>query len=118
MKIIYCKHIPFKGFLAMNFFGVCVVRKEYKNYIEQGGYIAKRTINHESIHTMQMRETLYIGFYILYLLFWLCNLIVCPKNAYRNIAFEREAYDNEQDYEYVKTRKHFAWMRYLFTKRI
>lgn len=115
MKIVYCKHIPFKGFVAMNFFGVCVVRKEYKSIIEDGSYYTvKKTLNHESIHTCQIKETFYIGFYILYPLFWLFNLIVNPKKAYRNIPFEQEAYANGEDFNYCETRKRFAWVKYLF----
>lgn len=30
MKIIYNKLIPFKGFIAINLFGIIFVRKEYK----------------------------------------------------------------------------------------
>ena len=58
MKIIYNKIIPFKGYLAINLFGIIFVRKEYKNYIN------KTIINHEQIHTEQMKELGYIFFYI------------------------------------------------------
>lgn len=55
MKIIYNKLIPFKGFAAINLFGVLFARKECKP-------LSERTINHEAIHTAQMRELLYVGF--------------------------------------------------------
>jgi len=33
--------------------------------------------------------------------------------AYYNISFEREAYDNEKNLEYLKTRPRWAWIKYL-----
>ena len=116
MKVVYCKHLPIKGFFAMNLFGVCIVRSEYKWIMERGDYYCKKTINHESIHTAQMKETLFIGFYILYFLLWLVNLVISPKTAYRNIAFEQEAYANDTNLNYLESRKHFAWVKYLFKR--
>lgn len=118
MKIVYCKHIPFRGFFAMNFFTLIIVRKAYKSVVERGWYIVKRMLNHESIHTEQMKETLFIGFYILYFLDWLFNLIVYPKHAYRYIAFEQEAYANQGNFSYNEHRKHFAWIKYIFKKPV
>lgn len=56
------------------------------------------------------RELAYILFYLLYLVEWLVRLFMAG-NAYRNISFEREAYDNESNPQYVKQRKHYAWVR-------
>nr|DAF32802.1 MAG TPA: hypothetical protein [Caudoviricetes sp.] len=36
--------------------------------------------------------------------------------AYRSICFEREAYKNQEDLEYSKKRKHFAWLKYVINK--
>jgi hypothetical protein len=33
--------------------------------------------------------------------------------AYQNISFEREAYANERDMEYLSKRKRFGFMQYL-----
>ena len=106
MKVIYNKIIPFKGFVAINLFGVIFARKEYKPLSEQ-------TINHEKIHTAQMKELLYIGFYLWYLLSFLYLVIkYSPKKAYRNICFEKEAYANENDLSYLNNRKRFDWLKY------
>jgi hypothetical protein len=72
-------------------------------------------IYHEKIHLRQQAELLIIPFYILYLLNYLINLTVCRKHkqAYLNIAFEREAYQNEANSTYLKNRKWFSWYRYL-----
>lgn len=103
MKMIWNKRIPFKGFRAINLFGVCFVR--------EGMAMPPHSINHEKIHTAQMRELGYIGFYLLYFLEWLCRLVCAPMTAYRGISFEREAYENQYNYDYLKTRKMFAQWR-------
>lgn len=104
MKVIYNNLIPLRGFMAINLFGVIFVRR---------GYTLDRTvINHESIHTAQMREMLYVFFYLWYVAEWLLRLLG-NGNAYENISFEREAYSNQADKDYLKCRKHYAWWRYL-----
>lgn len=105
MKTIYNTFIPFKGFCAMNLFGLLFVRKEYK------GKLNDRVYNHEAIHTAQMKELGYVFFYIIYFIEWLIRLFM-KGNAYRNISFEKEAYSYEHDLDYLNTRKHFAqWMK-------
>lgn len=103
MRIIYNKIIPVKGFVAINLFGMMFVRGTRDD-------ISDQLLNHEKIHTAQMRELGYIFFYILYLLEWFYRL---PKNgnAYRNISFEREAYENESNPHYLHTRKHWSMWR-------
>ena len=66
---------------------------------------------HETIHWEQYKECLIVGFLFLYLFFWLRNLLngYDGKGAYYNIPFEREAYDNQHDSEYLLHRKRFAW---------
>ena len=49
-----------------------------------------------SNHTAQMKEMLYIFFYLWYVVEWIIRLFM-KGNAYRNISFEREAYSNEDD---------------------
>ena len=107
MRIIYNNIIPFKGFTAINLFGILFVRKNRT--------LSVKTINHEKIHTKQMKEVLYIGFYIWYIIEWLIRLIQHrnAKEAYYNISFEREAYANENDLDYLKSRKLFSWRKYL-----
>lgn len=104
MKILYNNLIPFKGFTAINLFGIVFARKEYKE-------LSQRTINHEAIHMAQMRELLYVFFYIWYLIEWLIKLFRYGKKAYENISFEREAYTYQYDYTYLHRRKRYAWLR-------
>lgn len=112
MKKVYNSILPFKGFIAINLFGVVFIRKEYKKY--DGTYSMARTMNHERIHTAQMRELLYIPFYLLYLLEWIYRLLTPPmKTAYRDISFEREAMAHEENFDYVEQRKPYSFIKYL-----
>ena len=68
-------------------------------------------INHEKIHLEQQRELWLIGFYLLYVWYWFIAKVAGFSNtgAYHTIPFEREAYDKEEDMEYLNNRKKFAW---------
>jgi len=70
-------------------------------------------INHEKIHLRQQLELLVFPFYILYLLHYLINLIRYKKHdlAYRNIVFEKEAYDYETDLNYLKKGHWYGWIK-------
>lgn len=111
MKIIYNKWIPFKGFFAINLFGTLFIREENKHI-----KVLKRTLNHESIHSEQMKELGYIFFYIWYFIEWLIQLCLHGKDAYYCISFEREAYDNEKNYKYLNSRKRYNWFKYYVNK--
>jgi hypothetical protein len=76
--------------------------------------IAPRLINHESIHIEQQKELLVIGFYLWYLIEWFIKLFIYGKKAYKNISFEREGYENRSDFEYLKTRKRYSFLKYIF----
>lgn len=106
MKIIYNNIIPFKGFKAINLFGILFVRKDSNK-------LSDIDINHEKIHTSQMKEMLYIFFYIWYIIEWIIKLFIYNKNAYRNISFEKEAYNNQLNFNYLNTRKSFNWIKLL-----
>lgn len=108
MKIIYNNIIPFKGYLTMNLFGFLFVRKDLKDKLNS------IVINHEAIHLTQMKELLYIPFYIIYLLEWLYKVLFkypFSHKAYRDISFEKEAYTYEEYFGYLRRRKHFAQWR-------
>ncbi len=73
------------------------------------------TINHEKIHLAQQKELLLVGFYLLYGIFWLYNLIKTgnKNNAYYMIPFEKEAYIRSHELDYLEKRENFAWIKYL-----
>lgn len=78
-------------------------------------WIDRYVVNHERIHTAQMREMLFLPFYVVYILEWLLRLVRFRNlnKAYRNISFEREAYANGNDLGYLQSRRPYAWLRYL-----
>ena len=69
-------------------------------------------MNHELIHHRQQLELLIVPFYVFYVLNYIINRFRYEGhyNAYRNIIFEREAYANESDPDYLKQR---SWLRFL-----
>lgn len=106
--IIHNNLIPFKGYAAINLFGILFVR----NGVRIDDYL----INHELIHTRQIRELLYVGFYIVYMLMWFALLFRYRFNihlAYLHIPFEKEAYANQYNLQYLNVRKPFNWRKYL-----
>ena len=102
MKIIYNKIIPFKGYQAINLFGTLFVRK--------GVTVTDTLLNHEKIHSAQMKQSGAILFYIYYICEWIKNLFKYKnaKAAHRNISFEKEAYEHENDLTYLDHRPAFA----------
>lgn len=109
MKVIENNIIPLPGFLAMNLFGIVFVRREKWNTLS--GLQQDFILQHEAIHTAQMRELAFVGFYLIYFLEWIYRLLFHTKTAYRGISFEREAYSQEHNYFYLYQRKPFAQWR-------
>ena len=107
--MITSKYIPFKGFTAINFFGLIIARRDDWDILPD--VIKDAIIRHEKIHSAQGRELLWIGFYIAYIFEFLFNMIFGTHKAYDKISFEREAYAYEWDVDYLKNRKHFAQWR-------
>ena len=103
------------GFMAIVLFGhvFCQMSEEdleRKMKTDSG----MRFVNHERIHVIQARSIKYgwIGFYLLYALYWLRNLFLYnpfSKEPYRNIPFEKEAYEEEGNYEFRESK----WEKYV-----
>ena len=74
--------------------------------------MSERVRNHEAIHWQQYIETGILGFIILYYSFYFWNYIKYRdgERAYFMIPFEKEAYDNDGDLEYLSTRKRYSWI--------
>ena len=108
MKIIQNKLLPFQDFAAINLFGIIFTRFDT---------LPDRTLRHEAIHTVQIREMLYIFFYIWYAAEWIVRLLQCRFgwfDAYRRISFEQEAYQHQDEKGYLTKRKRFAWFQNLY----
>lgn len=118
----------------------------------------QKLVNHECIHIYQQMELLIFGFFALYILNYIINLLRYGKTvsllcilmgsiltlllsgiiplwipilissigtilmlanmnhykAYMNIVFEKEAYSHDDDFNYLKDRKPFQWLRMIF----
>lgn len=72
-------------------------------------------VNHEKIHLRQQIELLILPFFIWYLIEYVVRLIQYKNTdlAYHNISFEREAYKNETNMNYLGNRSFFGFVQYL-----
>ena len=72
-------------------------------------------INNEKIHLRQQIELLIIPFYIWYGTEYLIKWIIYKNRyqAYCNLSFEREAYQNETNLNYLKQRKLWSFIKHL-----
>ena len=71
-------------------------------------------MNHEKIHLRQQLELLILPFYLLYTVEFLMRLIQY-KNwyvAYKNLSFEREAFYNESNMNYLQNRSFWQFLKY------
>jgi hypothetical protein len=89
------KLIPFEGYKAITIFPFVF----YK-----GSYPTKEARNHEAIHGRQQIELLLVFFYVIY-------IIEAIFKGYKNISFEKEAYANEKNFNYLNERKLFNQWR-------
>lgn len=83
------------------------------------GNLSEATRRHETIHFQQQIELLFVLQWILYVLFWIQGLIKYRngKKAYRESPFEREAYENEMDLDYLVSRPRYNWVNYIGESR-
>lgn len=105
--IVICKYFP-EPYVAMAIWPFILVKEEC---IKNDSYI----INHEKIHLKQQIELLWLPFFIWYGIEFLIRLFMYKNwnKAYRNISFEREAYRNEKDLNYLQSKKLWSYFRYL-----
>ena len=112
MPIIVNKYLLGRRFSGMVLWPFIVLkRKELRD--------DKIFMNHEKIHWQQQKELLVLPFYLWYLIEYAIRLIQYKNrhDAYMNISFEREAYDNECDLSYPKKRNLWSFLKYLNTSR-
>lgn len=108
MKIIYNTIIPIKGYKAVNILGVLFARK--------GARLTEEDIRHEEIHTAQMKETLYVIFYLWYAVEWIIRVIANgfkPHDAYRALLFEQEAYRHQGEEGYLEKRELWSFIKHM-----
>ena len=107
MVVRVSKIVP-KGFIGITLWPFGIYVSDVK-YLTQG-----HTMNHEKIHWEQQKELVGIFFYLLYGIEWFVKIWKYNLRAYRNLAAEREAYEFDDNPDYLKTRKRYAWLKYIF----
>lgn len=103
--ILISKYLVPKGYKAISIYPIVIIRtKDLK--------MDKILLNHERIHLVQQLECLIILFYVLEFI-WLLLKYRRWHIAYRQISFEKEAYQNEKDLDYLKSRSLWNFVKYL-----
>lgn len=108
MILIVFKYLTPRGFRGLTFFPfVFLMNKE--------DVLDKVFVNHEKIHLRQQLELLVLPFYVWYVMEFLIRWIITKDKhvAYRNISFEKEAYTNEKDLNYLKSRSFWRFLNYF-----
>ncbi len=114
--------LPPKGYNAIAIFPFIFIRKDVK--------ITDRLINHEKIHLKQESVLILISMYVLvpiilylsltwwllllsYSTFYILYSIFYLIYGYKNNPFEKEAYENDDNLNYLDGINLFAWFKYL-----
>lgn len=108
MIVIVYKYLIPKGFRGFTFFPfIFLSDKKDKSHAV--------LLNHEKIHIKQQLALLVVFFFIWYIIEFLMRLLQFKnrREAYYNISFEREAYANEKDLNYLKRRSLWNFLKYL-----
>lgn len=108
MFFVVSKYILRKKFVGLTLWPFIVLKhKGLKN--------DKVFLNHERIHLRQQLELLIIPFFVIYMIEYFLRLIQYRNRylAYRNISFEREAYQNETNLDYLEHKKLWSFLRFL-----
>ena len=106
--IIVSKYLVPNGYTGFAFFPfVFLKQKHLRN--------DRCLLNHEMIHLRQQLELLIVPFYVFYIFEFLVRLYQYKvwHLAYRNISFEREAYENESNLDYLNHRSFWYFLKYI-----
>lgn len=134
LKKIYTKFFPIKMYTALTICPYVFVREDERNRF------TKKVERHETTHALQQIEMLVVGvvlavtlfccgygwyslipiplFFELYFAEWLIKIPFCRFNtdrAYMSISTEQEAYEHQDEFGYNNVRKHYAFIKYIFT---
>jgi len=104
--IVTTRFVPYSAMAIYPF--ILVKRKEFSENAV--------LINHERIHHRQQLELLVLPFYLIYLLNYLINLIRYRNHhrAYKEIIFEREAFAQDADLDYLNKRRLYSFLKFIY----
>jgi len=105
--IIIFKFFP-KPYIAMAIWPFIFIR-------DKSIKVNSTLLNHEKIHFSQQIEMLWFPFFFWYSIEFLIRFILLRNwdKAYRAISFEKEAYNNQTDENYLKNKKFWSFLKYL-----
>lgn len=106
--ILISKYLVPKGYNSISIYPIFIIRtKDLKT--------DKILLNHKRIHLVQQLECLVILFYLFYVLEFIWLLLKYRRwhVACRQISFEKEAYQNKKDLDYLKSRSLWNFAKYL-----
>lgn len=108
MFVIVSRYLVPKGFGGLTIFPFILLGN--KSHVADAVYI-----NHEKIHLRQQLEMLILPFFIWYGCEFLIRWIQykTKADAYKNISFEREAYQKEAKLDYLASRSFWAFLGFL-----
>lgn len=111
MFVIVAKYLIPKGYSGMALFPFILLkeRRDVSNAV---------MLQHEKIHLRQQLEMLILPFFIWYGIEYFIRILQYRDKhlAYRNISFEREAYANESQKDFLQNRKFWNFFNYLKAK--
>lgn len=133
---VYCKFLPFKGYLCMTILWWLIIRTEYKDKITE------TVERHEAVHSYQQITLFIVGLLVsiilslttnyswwgllatpaipllAYVVSWIIEIILPPYDrAYKDICFEGEARALESDPDYKKKLFPFSFLKYIPNKK-
>ena len=108
-RILRCLAPWFRDLSGLALFPFIILRSDFRGRPE-----ADVVINHEKIHIRQQLELLLLPFLIWYFASFIAGLLRGRSwhEAYQNILFEREAYRNMYDPDYLEGRAVFSFLKY------
>ncbi|TVZ28587.1 hypothetical protein JM83_3722 [Gillisia sp. Hel_I_86] len=108
MIVLVNKFLLAKGFNGVSLWPFVILKnKSFKNN--------PVFLNHEKIHLKQQAEMILVFFYLWYGIEFVIRLLQYKNRflAYRNISFEKEAYINELNMNYIRSRGFWSFLKYL-----
>jgi hypothetical protein len=79
------------------------------------GELSETTKRHETIHFQQQLEMMFVLKWVLYFAFYAIGRLRYGswKEGYYENPFEREAYAKQDEHDYLKNRKRYAWLEFI-----
>ncbi len=108
MFVIVAKYLIPKGFSGLTLFPFVILK-------EKRDVLNRVIMQHEKIHIRQQVEFLVLPFFIWYGMEYLIRILQYKHKhlAYRNISFEREAYANESQKDFLQKRQFWNFLNYI-----